>query len=130
MKINNAMFIVILAALYIAFNYKSLRVKSVLIGVAAFILPIAVYALNVYLQTGNPVFPFYNNVFKSEFFELGSGLDARWGPESVLQGLIWPIYGMFDTTRTSGPTPCSGAYSSATCSTMAPRAATGARITG
>ncbi len=102
MKMNNAMFIVLLALVYIAFSYKTLRVKSVLIGVLAFIFPIAIYALNVYLQTGNPVFPFFNNIFQSEYAPLSFELDPRWGPVNVLEGLVWPIYGMFDTSRTSG----------------------------
>ncbi len=99
LKLSNAMFVAIMAAMYIGFHHKSLRLKSVLLGVIAFMLPIAVYALNAYLQTGNPFFHLYSNIFPTPYAAPISHIDSNWGPQSALQAFIWPVYGVFNTER-------------------------------
>lgn len=42
--------------------------KHLLISFILFIAPIAVSLTNIYYRTGNPLFPFYNNLFKSPYF--------------------------------------------------------------
>ena len=39
----------------------------------------------------NPFFPQFNNIFKSDLATYIGIVDARWGPKTVVEGLIWPF---------------------------------------
>ncbi|MFH1011410.1 MAG: hypothetical protein V1784_09295 [bacterium] len=41
---------------------------------------------------GNPLFPFYNHIFQSPYFELMELSDKRYLPQSLLQGLLYPFH--------------------------------------
>jgi len=53
MKVSNALILIPLAIVYIMYSYQTLNIKIILVGIILAILPIFVYALNNYLQTGN-----------------------------------------------------------------------------
>ena len=56
-------------------------------------------------MTGNPIFPYANNIFKSEYFSIDQSVNdiaafpARFGPETFWQYIMWPIYCMTNKTR-------------------------------
>ena len=87
---------------------KKIKFYDYLILLFLFLLPLCIYIYNNYSQTGNPVFPFYNNIFKSIYFKNDVGTDQRLGPKSLLEIIFWPliicfipilgddIYGMVD----------------------------------
>ena len=83
---------------------KSLRLRSLLtsgpVAVGVFLLPLAPYTLYIYRETGNPVFPLYNAIFKSPFWPLANLYDERWGAQTWLETLVWPVRVAFDTSRT------------------------------
>lgn len=56
------------------------------------IVPILPYCINNYIQTGSPLFPYYNNVLKSEYYSLTYFKDSRFGIPNIFYALIWPIY--------------------------------------
>ncbi len=41
---------------------------------------------------GNPLFPFYNNIFQSPFYELAELSDKRYLPQSIMQSLVYPFH--------------------------------------
>lgn len=71
--------------------FKEIKFKDIVICFILFILPFSVYMIYNYLQTGNPVFPILNNVFKSEYYEDVSGRDVYFGMPNILTTFIWPI---------------------------------------
>lgn len=49
---------------------------------------------------GNPLFPFYNAVFKSPYYELVNFGDHRYLPQSLMQGLVYPFHFLIQTQFT------------------------------
>lgn len=92
LKITNAIFVILFIILYLINNRKNITFKSILWCIIPFLLPLLPYLLNNYLQTGNPVFPYYNSIFKSPYYYETSWTDNRFGPKSPLQTLLYPIY--------------------------------------
>ena len=99
LKISNAFFVLPLAIIYLIKNYKIINYKTIIFGILIFLLPIFVYALNNYLQTGNPVFPFYNSAFKSKYFANFNWVEKYYGPKSIMERIFWPIYIMWFPRR-------------------------------
>lgn len=94
-KISNAVMLILFFGLYILKNrnlFKQLNIKNILCTCITFILPFALYFTYNVIETGNPVFPFYNTIFKSEFFGLWDWLDTRFGPHTIIETLLWPLY--------------------------------------
>lgn len=101
-KVTNAIFLIVLAIYFIIKNrkdFKNLKLYNYLIFLILAIMPWAIYAIDNYIQTGNPVFPYYNNIFKSELFMESSWVDQNFGPQNLIQFLIWPIYIVFNPKR-------------------------------
>lgn len=101
-KISNAILLILFFIIYIVKNpkiYKCLNYKNVLLTFLMLILPFAVYMIYTYIQTGNPVFPFYNTIFESQFFGNRNWLDTRFGPSRKIESLVWPIVIMFHPER-------------------------------
>lgn len=61
-------------------------------GVVAFTLIEGWWAYLVYARTGNPFFPYLNNIFESPFYPAQSISNDRFSPESWLDGLLFPLY--------------------------------------
>ena len=60
--------------------------------VILFIIPFLIYIIDNFIQTGSPIFPYYNNIFKSEYFGNFSWKESRFGTPSIKHALVWPIY--------------------------------------
>ena len=94
-KVINAVLVI---ALYLIIGvsdrkeiFKNIKIKDIIICAFLFFGPFVVYAIDNYIQTGNPVFPYYNNIFKSEYYEVSAGLDERFGIPNIWYAFIWPI---------------------------------------
>ncbi|HEX5875535.1 MAG TPA: hypothetical protein VFY60_12880, partial [Pyrinomonadaceae bacterium] len=83
--------------LLIVYAYKldahklAFKLKDATIFVLVFLAPLVPFSLFIYLKTGSPLFPFYNTIFRSPYWPLINWTDVRWGPKSIVQGLIWPL---------------------------------------
>ena len=55
--------------------------------------------LHLYVLTGNPIFPYYNNVFHSPLYAPIAMEDGRFIPRSLVQALFYPFYWGFQKTR-------------------------------
>ena len=95
-KISNAFVLIILFIIYLYNNRvefkKSLNLKNICILIFGLLVTITPYVLYTYIQTGNPVFPFYNSVFKSKYYTATDWMDKRFGPKNIVQTLLWPLY--------------------------------------
>lgn len=72
-------------------NIKNLKYYDYIICIILFFFPFFIYLLNNYNQTGNPIFPFYNTLFKSPYYENVTGKDMRLGPKNFIQVILWPL---------------------------------------
>jgi hypothetical protein len=114
-KLTNMAFALPILILY---SYKLIRYKSgraairkfVTLGIA-FLAPLAPYTLFIYWQTGNPVFPLYNKIFRSPFWPTTDFAGKRWGPivddpsfahMKWWEVLLWPILLPFKIEHTAG----------------------------
>lgn len=93
-KISNVVFsTILLAYIILKFykNFKIIKLYDILICIILFIIPFGIYMINNYIQTQNPIFPFYNSVFQSNYYEESSAKDARLGPKNIVETIAWPI---------------------------------------
>ncbi|SEG70550.1 hypothetical protein [Paenibacillus sp. UNC499MF] len=96
LKLTFAIFSFVLLFIYVIKHIRNITLKQFGISVLLACIPCIPYFLYTYLNTGNPLFPFYNQIFKSEYFYMDSNFkDDRWGPHSFLQILFWPVYMYF-----------------------------------
>ncbi len=101
-KLSNAFFIIILFVVYWYYHkdlFKKINVKIVISVILSFLFPFFIYMLYTYLKTGNPVFPFYNQIFKSKYLAPVSWMDSRLGPKGIKEVLLWPIKMLFYPSR-------------------------------
>lgn len=93
-KMSNIIFSGVLLA-YILFKYyknlRNIKLHDIVICIFLLIIPFGVYMLNNYIQTQNPIFPFANSFFHSNYYEECSARDERLGPKNIIETLIWPI---------------------------------------
>lgn len=71
-----------------------------LLGFVAFSLPLLPYSVYMYAYAGNPVLPFGNRFFQSPYAAVVKVVfDARFGPQGLIQTLLWPLLGHFQPER-------------------------------
>jgi len=61
-------------------------------------LPFFIQSLDKYLLTGNPTFPFYNNIFKSVYY-MEKSYTFPFGPSNLKDYILWPIYAFTQPER-------------------------------
>ena len=94
------LFVLPILLLILAFRYKMWMkkeyVNAILIGLGLFFVLGIIPYITSFILTGNPVFPFYNGIFKSPLFGAYNFVDARWH-----MGVSWEtIYSInFESTK-------------------------------
>lgn len=53
------------------------------------IIPFSIYAIYNVVCTSNPIFPYFNLLFKSKYFSSYNFKDPRWGPTDIKETFIW-----------------------------------------
>jgi hypothetical protein len=69
----------IITIFYIIRNRKDFKGKDYLVNGLILISFPLIYVLYSLIETGNPIFPFYNDIFRSKYFELKRFRDERYG---------------------------------------------------
>jgi hypothetical protein len=105
LKLTNAAVVVPVGVVFAVRVFsKKLDKKTlsfVALACALFLLPILPHAFYIWRETGNPVFPLYNNLFKSPLWPDLSPYDGRWGPHGFGETLLWPILSAWRPERLS-----------------------------
>jgi len=113
-KLTNLAFAVPILLVY-AYNCRQSAsrpalARKFLLMAGAFLLPLVPYTLYIYWQTGNPVFPLFNQVFHSPFWPTNDP-GVRWGPivddprwlhMKWWEVLLWPVLLPFRIEHTAG----------------------------
>ena len=80
------------AALLVLWPFLRFRLRSMMAYAAGGIVGFAMFggywATKLWLEFRNPMFPFFNGVFRSPWFEATSFSDARFIPQSLLTALV------------------------------------------
>jgi len=85
-------FFVLSVFTYYFFHYrKAIRWKIIF----AFSVIVSFYFIRLWMVTGNPLFGLFNGFFKSPLYEIANFKDVRWGPNSIIETVVWPIIGQF-----------------------------------
>lgn len=94
-KITNAIYILGPLVYLLVINIKdikNIKIYDYLLLILTFVIPLLPYVVDAVVQTGSPVFPYYNGIFKSEYFMQENWVDDRYGPKNIIQFLLWPFY--------------------------------------
>lgn len=102
--------LVYLHSLYAA-GRLGLVVRAALPAAAAFLFPVLPYSLYMLRETGSPLFPLYNAIFKSPYWPASNLYDGRWGPKAAAEYFTWPLRVAFDPSRTGEMNVYSGRVS-------------------
>jgi hypothetical protein len=93
LKLTNATYF-IGAAVSLLFAPRILRSTSLFAvgGAIGGLITGGTWAFTLWQQFGNPVFPFYNSIFRSAEASLNSMADVRFLPRSLLDAAAYPFY--------------------------------------
>ena len=92
------------AALAAGGSVRSLAVRVLALGIgglAGFLVSYLPWGLYLWEAHGNPVFPYFNNVFRSPDLPPEAWADERFRPETLIDALLVPVYLLSTTTRFS-----------------------------
>lgn len=95
LKMTNVIYIIPMTIMVIIFTRRNLNIKTVIFCVILGLLPASIYLVYNFSLTGNPVFPYYNTIFKSNYFGIENFKDTRWGPSDVKEIILWPLIILF-----------------------------------
>lgn len=110
-KLTNGIYLVpfyiILVADTLTSKDKNWSKKTRLLFIVGIIvlLPVLVYDSKNFILTGNPVFPMFNNIFKSPYsWPISySSADAGIGGQNLFQQLLWPVASFWHASRLAEP---------------------------
>jgi len=141
-KLSNLAFVIPIVALALYQAYvcrRELVLPSSVAGmIAAMVVPVAPFFIFMFMETGNPVFPIYNRVFRSPYWTADSGPGSPLGPKNIVQTLLWPFWVYLYPERGSeflgGDNPYTGrialGFVFAVAALLAPRVSPSARLLG
>lgn len=95
MKLTNIVYVIPCVIIYLVEHYKTFKIRNWLGAVLCGIYPSAVYLLFNWSCTGNPIFPYYNTIFKSPYYPLHNFKDLRWGGNTFIEKLFWIYFAAF-----------------------------------
>ena len=70
-------------------------------GISGFLLTNGYFMMRLWVLYQNPVFPFFNGIFHSPFFNPENWKDVRFFPKNTLQWIFYPFYWMNQETKLS-----------------------------
>ena len=101
-KLTNICFVLPIAALLTFEVWQTYRVTQrwpakghLVVAALAAILPGLYFYVYMYNETGNPLFPYYNQIFKSALTLPVAYVDQFHGPANLFQKMFWPIVSSF-----------------------------------
>lgn len=99
-KLTYLPYLLVLGLCFIIRNYfYIIKTKSILL--LAFVTAFfpSIYLLYNYTETLNPIFPFYNKIFKSPLYGIINFKDGRWGPRTISETFYYNIICAIDKKR-------------------------------
>ena len=99
-KLTSAIYVLPLAASVVIVSCiswgwaRSLKPIALLCGGigVGFVAVYGAWGWNLYQEFGNPFFPYFNDIFQSDFYQYSSAADPRFLPRDLSQRLFYPFY--------------------------------------
>jgi hypothetical protein len=95
-KFTNLIYLVPFVIIFIYITFKNIsdvgqKIKTILIFGSLIVIPIGASLIRNTIETENPVFPFYNSIFKSKYYPAVSFDNTAFGGRNFIEKLFWPI---------------------------------------
>jgi hypothetical protein len=107
-KLTNVCFVLPIALLLLVELWRVFRdekrrpsVANAVLAAIAVVLPGLYFYIYMYRETGNPLFPYYNQIFKSALSLPIAYVDHVHGPANIFQKVFWPIVSFIYPERLS-----------------------------
>lgn len=94
-KMTNVVFVIPCVIMYIIRVRRRMSAKVFCASGVLAALPCVPYIIYSFLCTENPIFPYYNAFFQSEYFGNINFKDTRWGGTSFFERICWLFYMVF-----------------------------------
>ena len=91
-KLTNIIFVVPCVLLYVYQHIKNFKIYDWGIAIVCGAFTWSDYIIYNWVSTGNPVFPYFNTLFKSEYYPIDNFKDARWGGQTLWEKIMWIFY--------------------------------------
>lgn len=91
-KLTNVVYVVPCVIVYVFFHFRDFKLWDWISSIALGVLSFAEYLVFNYVCTGNPLFPYYNTIFKSIYFPHMDFKDLRWGGQNTFEKIFWVAY--------------------------------------
>ncbi len=91
-KLTNIIFVVPCVLLYVYQHIKNFKIYDWGIAIVCGAFTWSDYIIYNWVSTGNPVFPYFNTLFKSEYFPIDNFKDGRWGGQTLWEKTTWIFY--------------------------------------
>ena len=95
LKLTNIIYVAPIVIIYVIANRRKMKIKHWVYCIFIGAFPFASYLLFNYICTGNPIFPYFNEIFQSRFFPNLNWKDTRWGPNNLFEKFCWIFYAAF-----------------------------------
>lgn len=73
-------------------DIKKIKLIDYFCLIIIFFVTFLPYLIDNILQTGSPIFPYYNNIFNSKYFADINWQDGAFGYKNLKELIIWPLY--------------------------------------
>lgn len=94
-KLTDIIYVIPLVLLFVCMHIKDFKIKDWFIAICLGIFSWLEYIIFNWINTGNPLFPYYNVIFKSEYYPEVNFKDLRWGGQSIFEKIFWVVYAAF-----------------------------------
>jgi len=94
-KMTNVVYVAPAVVLFMLLT-RNAKLKTLACACILGAIPFVIYLIFNYSCTGNPIFPYYNKIFRSDFFPIANFKDGRWGPTTVWNKITWLFKAIFN----------------------------------
>ena len=115
MKMTNIIYVIPLLVLYIWKNRAGITAPLFAVCFLTGALPVSIYLIHNWVQTANPVYPYYNALFQSPYYGDVNFKDLRWGGWTFGEKLLWPLQAIVrpEYRKSELPAPYTWGYGAA-----------------
>lgn len=94
-KLTNIIYVFPYVIIFVVLNIRCFKIKDWFFASICGASPSMVYLLHNWLCTKNPVFPYFNSLFRSPYFPETNFKDTRWGGSNFFEKIFWIFYAAF-----------------------------------
>lgn len=94
-KLTNIVYVIACVLIFLYLKFRDFKVCNWVAAISLGLYPSAVYLIYNFLCTGNPVFPYFNAIFRSPYYPLMNWKDERWGGTNLFEKFFWILYAVF-----------------------------------